>query len=449
MKTNSKLIITLFVGVLMGALDISIVGPAIPSIEKSVLIPQNDIGWIFSIYVLFNLVGISLFARLSDLFGRRSIYMTAVFIFLIGSLWVAMSHSYSSILIGRSIQGFGASGIFPVASAVIGDKFPVEQRGRMLGLIGMVFGIAFILGPIIAGIILSFTSWNWLFFINLPLAIFLLFYSWKYLPSEPTSQVFKLDWKGVITMGIALGFFTLAINSIDVKNILSSITNTSTLIFFAIAFISAFAFLYFEYREPQPIVNIRHFKRKQVSIASALAIGTGFFQALFSFLPKLAVGTLHLSPAKASFLLVPSVFSAAIGSPIFGRMLDKLGSRIVIFIGMTLMLAGLLVAVFIADSFVLYFTSGVFIGLAFSVLSGSALRYIVLNEVPAADRASGQGLITIFINVGQMVNATILGGIIAGGTSLLSGYHNVFLFLSVVAFFLLIASWFLKKKEAA
>ncbi|NQV51185.1 MAG: MFS transporter, partial [Candidatus Marinimicrobia bacterium] len=102
-KQNRKIIALLFVGVLMGALDISIVGPALPSIESALNLDVQFTGWIFSIYVLFNLIGVSLFARLSDIHGRRKIYILAVAIFGLGSLWVALSHNFSSLLIGRAV----------------------------------------------------------------------------------------------------------------------------------------------------------------------------------------------------------------------------------------------------------------------------------------------------------------------------------------------------------
>jgi len=156
-QKNQKAIISLlFTGVLMGALDISIVGPAIPSIESFLRLGPRFSGWIFSIYVLFNLIGISLFARLSDIYGRRNIYISALAVFAVGSLVVSLSQSFNTLLIGRAIQGFGASGIFPVASALVGDIFPPEKRGRILGLIGAVFGLAFLMGPFIAGILLRY-----------------------------------------------------------------------------------------------------------------------------------------------------------------------------------------------------------------------------------------------------------------------------------------------------
>jgi len=164
-KSNRRILAILFTGVLMGALDISIVGPAIPSIEEKLLVEPRLLGWIFSIYVLFNLTGVSLFARLSDIFGRRNIYMVSLGIFALGSLIVSTSKSFDTLLIGRAVQGFGASGIFPVASAVVGDIFPPEKRGQVLGLIGAVFGLAFLIGPIIAGILLNFFEWTVLFLI--------------------------------------------------------------------------------------------------------------------------------------------------------------------------------------------------------------------------------------------------------------------------------------------
>ncbi len=157
---NGKILTLLFAGVLMGALDISIVGPAIPSIEQTIQVDHRSLSWIFSIYVLFNLVGVSFLSKLSDLHGRRSIYILSVSVFALGSAVVAFSGNISTLLIGRAIQGFGSSGIFPVASAVIGDIFPPEKRGKTLGMIGAVFGMAFLIGPVIAGVMLKFFTWK-------------------------------------------------------------------------------------------------------------------------------------------------------------------------------------------------------------------------------------------------------------------------------------------------
>ena len=184
-KTRNKRLLVLFLGVLMGALDSAIVAPALPSIQNFFGIGDRALTWTFTIYVLFNLIGTPLMAKLSDTFGRRSIYILDVILFAIGSLIVSLSPSnlFAVLLAGRALQGFGAGGIFPVASAVIGDTFPPEKRGGALGLIGAVFGLAFLVGPILGGIILTITSWQWLFLINLPIALIVIVMGWQLLPA--------------------------------------------------------------------------------------------------------------------------------------------------------------------------------------------------------------------------------------------------------------------------
>ncbi|MCB0025449.1 MAG: MFS transporter, partial [Caldilinea sp.] len=155
---RNKVLWILFFGVLMAALDIAIVGPALPAIQQSFGVDERALPWVFNIYVLMNLIGTPLMAKLSDRYGRRLIYVIDIALFAAGSLTVMLAPAFSFVLIGRAIQGLGAGGIFPVASAVIGDTFPPEKRGSALGLIGAVFGLAFIVGPVIGGLLLML-SW--------------------------------------------------------------------------------------------------------------------------------------------------------------------------------------------------------------------------------------------------------------------------------------------------
>jgi MFS family permease len=153
-RERNRLLLVLFIGVLMAALDIAVTGPALPAIRAQFGMDVATASWIFGIYIVSNLVSSPLLAKASDRFGRRTSFLASVLLFGIGSIIVATSVDVTMLLIGRAIQGFGAGGIFPVASAVVGDVFPVEQRGRALGMIGAVFGIAFLLGPIIGGVLL-------------------------------------------------------------------------------------------------------------------------------------------------------------------------------------------------------------------------------------------------------------------------------------------------------
>ena len=418
----------LFVGVLMGALDISIVGPAIPSIEAAINIDDHYVGWVFSIYVLFNLLGISLFARMSDIFGRRIIYVIALLIFGVGSLMVSFSTNFELLLAGRAVQGFGASGIFPVATAIVGDLYPPDKRGRMLGIIGAVFGLAFMIGPFVAGVMLHYFTWNSLFIINVPIAALLIFFSLKILPSTKTTVVTKIDWSGIIWLGVGLAAFTFGMNNIDVTQ-LDSILSVKVLLPFLLALLSLMALLFSEKKAANPIIKFSFFRNNQIVFAGFLAIVTGMVQSVFIFIPKYVVDTFQVSPSTASFMLTPFVLAIAIGSPIFGRMIDKYGVKPIIISGLSFLFLGFLLLNMTESSLVLYYSSGLAVGFGLSVLSGSSLRYIMLNNTGVDDRAISQGMVTIFTSVGQLTGASIVGIVLALKSH---SFHTLFLGLSVM-----------------
>ncbi|NQV30926.1 MAG: MFS transporter [Candidatus Marinimicrobia bacterium] len=425
-KQNRKIIALLFVGVLMGALDISIVGPALPSIERALNLDVQFTGWIFSIYVLFNLIGVSLFARLSDIHGRRKIYILAVAIFGLGSLWVALSHNFSSLLIGRAVQGFGASGIFPVASALVGDLYPPEKRGQILGIIGAVFGLAFLMGPFIAGILLKFYSWNVLFTINIPITILLIYFSNKLIPSVPSKKIKSIDWMGIMMLGFCLATLTYGLNTLSGISTVFNWENALTIAPFLLALASFLFLVRVEKRAEFPIVELSFFQNRQIVIAGLLAISTGVMQACFVFIPKFVVESFSVASSTASFMLTPFVLATAFGSPIFGKMIDRFGVKIIVIIGLLLSASGFFLLSASGSHKALYYSSGVLIGLGMSVLSGSSLRYIILNNTSEDDRATSQGMLTIFISLGQLI-ATALIGVISATLMASQGYTSIFM----------------------
>jgi EmrB/QacA subfamily drug resistance transporter len=442
-KTPKGLIALLFVGVLMGALDISIVGPAIPSMESNLHIGPRFSGWIFSIYVLFNLVGISLFARLSDIFGRRYIYIIALTVFALGSLWVSLSTNFEYLLIGRAIQGFGASGIFPVASAVVGDIFPPEKRGRILGLIGAVFGIAFLIGPFVAGVLLHYLAWNFLFIINLPVSAVLIYFSFKILPSVPNIRVSRIDWSGIVTLGISLASLTFGLNNLNSSGLDTELFNSTVIFSLSLSVLSLIIFFLVEKRAENPIIKFSFFSNRQILIAGVIAVVTGVVQACFVFIPKFVVQSFSVAPSTASFMLTPFVIAVAIGSPLFGRLIDKFGVKKIIIIGLACLIAGFYILSLSSNQITLYYTSGIFIGLGLSVLAGSSLRYIMLNNTSVDDRAVSQGMLTIFISVGQLVGTAIIGLVLASLIQV-NAYQNIFTGVAVLLFFMLVLAFRLK-----
>jgi len=445
-KNKNKILVILLIGVLMGALDIAIVGTAIPAIEKTIAITQKTSGWIFSIFVLFNLLGISLLAKLSDIFGRRLIYVISLIIFGIGSLLVSFSNSVELLLAGRAIQGFGASGILPVASAVIGDIFPPEKRGRVLGMIGAVFGLSFIIGPLLAGIILSFFHWNTLFLINIPIVVVLCFAS-RLLPNQKIADKSSFDWKGIVSLGLTLSLFTYAVNNILATNLVASILSYNVLPFLIASIIFLIAFIFIEQKVKFPIIKISLFTVRQINIVVFIAFGIGFVQAFLVFIPDMLVTIKNIKVSQASFMLLPVVIATAIGAPVSGRMLDKFGSKVVIICGLIFIVFGFTLMSLRLENTINFYISGAIFGFGLSFLSGPSLRYVMLNEVSAAERATTQGLITIFTSIGQIFGSAVISGITAEYEGMEKGYLISIYLLTTIIFIFFIASFWLKNKD--
>jgi EmrB/QacA subfamily drug resistance transporter len=445
-KARNRLLGVLFIGVLMAALDIAVVGPALPTIRAVFAIDDRALAWVFAIYVLFNLIGTPLMAKLSDRFGRRAIYTLDVALFAAGSLLVALAPSYGILLLGRAIQGLGAGGIFPVASAVIGDTFPPEQRGRALGLIGAVWGIAFLLGPIVGGLLLLL-GWQWLFLINLPFAALVIVLGLRLLPTSRAATVAPFDWAGALILSGLLGALAYALNQIDSANLLS-LGAPTVWPFLLIALVLLPILLLVERRAADPIINLGLFRSQQVTLAAALAGGAGLSETAVVFVPALLVAAFGVSSSAASFMLLPMVLAMGLGSPISGRMLDAYGSKVVVLVGTGLITLGLLVESLLASSLVAFYIFSLLFGLGLAVLLGASLRYIMLNEAPASERASAQALLTLFTGVGQLVGSVLIGALAASGSGGVAGYSRSFLFLALVIGLLTLASLGLKSRAA-
>lgn len=447
-KTRNRILFLLFFGVLMGALDIAIVGPALPAIKDSFPgVTDRSIAWIFSIYVLFNLIGTPLMAKLSDLFGRKTVYIADVAIFAVGSLVVALAPQFGFILLGRAIQGLGAGGIFPVASAVIGDTFPPEKRGSALGLIGAVFGLAFIVGPILGGVLLL-AGWHWLFIINLPIALVLIIMSIRILPSSQFNQKVTFDWAGMAVLASLLALLAFGINQIDTANFFSSLVNPGVYPYILAAFLLVPVFLIIESRSTNPIIRLNLFKNRQMVIAYLLSAGAGFGESGLVFMPTLALAAeMVKSKSSASFLLMPVVLAMSVGSPMAGRFLDKFGSKAVILSGTFILTAGFVLLGVSSTSLTWFILAGVLIGLGLSALLGAPIRYIMLNEAATQDRSVAQGVASLFSSIGQLFGASIIGAVTASGNGSVAGYDNAYLLTGAVTLLLLFLTFALKSRN--
>jgi len=447
-KARNQILLVLFIGVLMGALDIAIVGPALPTIRSSFGVDDRAVAWIFTTYVLFNLMSVPLMAKLSDVFGRRAIYVLDVSLFALGSLIVALSPALPAMLVGRAVQGLGSGGVFPVASAVIGDTFPPEKRGSALGLIGAVFGIAFLVGPILAGAVLFFLSWHWLFVINLPIALVVVFMALHLLPGARPAQQREFDLIGMAVLAVLLAALTFGINQLDPARFATSIASLNVWPFLLLAVGLLPIFIGIELRAANPVVRMSLFKSRQVALVSFVSAGAGLGEASVVFVPALVVAAFGVTSSTASFMLLPAVLAMAVGSPTAGRMLDRRGSRVVLLAGTLLVTAGMFVVAFLASNMIFFYLAAILVGLGLGVLLGAPLRYVMLNESPASERASAQGILTLFTSTGQLVGGALVGAVAASFGGGITGYATAFLAVGLVMLIMTTLTLGLKSRAA-
>jgi EmrB/QacA subfamily drug resistance transporter len=430
--STTTVLTVLFLGVLMGALDIAIVGPALPALRAHFGVDDRAGAWIFTIYVFLNLLGAPLLAKLSDRHGRRPIYLLAVGIFAAGSALAALAPSFGVLLVARALQGLGAGGIFPVASAVVGDTFPDDRKGFALGMIGAVFGLAFIVGPILGALLLQI-GWQWIFLINLPVAALVMLLGWLALPDTRAPERLPFDLLGLLLLGVLLGGLTVGASNLDARELAASLASPQVWPFLLAAIVAAPAFWWAERRAADPLLRPSLLGTRQLVLANAITAGAGLGEGVIVFLPSLAVAAYGVSTSVASYMTLPVVLAMAVGSPLAGRLLDKVGSRAVILAGTLLLATGMAVLGILGAQLWAYYAASVLIGLGLASLLGAPIRYIMLNEAPPEDRAAAQGAVTVFTGVGQLLSGALVGAVAASGGGGMSGYMLAYLVCAGVA----------------
>ena len=427
-----RLLGVLFLGTLLAALDIAVVGPALPALREAFGLSERAVAWTFTAFVLANLTGLPVMAALADRVGRKRVYLFDIGLFAVGTLVVALAPSFGVLIAGRVVQGFGASGIFPVATAVVGDTFPPERRGRAVGLLGAVFGIAFLIGPALGGILLAVASWRWLFALSLPLALLVFVLSARTLPESRAVAPRAFDAAGVATLAALLAALVVGLSGIDASAPWGGLTEAWVWLPLALAVALLVLLVSVERRAEAPILRPGLVSRRPVQAACLLAIGAGIVEATFVLLSSYVVAAFGVERSTASYLLLLLVAGVTVGAPVAGRMLDRVGARSVVTVAMGLVAAGMGV-VALAPSLAVHLVGTVVLGLGLSGILGSSLAYILLAEAGADERAVAQGLSTIFLSVGQLVGAATLAALAASSASAVAGYQAGFGWIAVGA----------------
>ena len=418
-KTRNLILILFLIGVFMGSLDTGIIGPVLPSIEQSFNLTSRESSWIFTLFVIAFMIGSPVMAKFSDFYGRKKIFIMDVLLFGIGSCLIAFSFNIESIFIGRIIQGFGCGGIFPVAGAFIGDAFPLNERGKALGIIGSVFGISAIGGPLVGAALIPF-GWNWCFTINIPISIFI--------------------------VAFALYILPYGLNQIDSSNFINSLTSLKVAPFLILFIVLIPIFVKVEKMAQESIVPIHMLKNNEITIACIETLCYGIIYSSAIFIPSLAIISMGLNDQLASLMLIPILGANAVAAPILGKFLDSTGSRKLMMIGTLILTIGLIAIAVYPNNLIFFIIAGCLIGVGMVTIIGAPLRYIVLSEAKPQERGAGQAIVNMLSSAGQLIGGALIGGVIASFSGIL-GYKVSLILAAVVGFIAFLFTFKLKGRD--
>ncbi len=431
-KQIVPILVGLMSGLFLAALDQTIVATAIKTIGDD-LNGLSLQAWATTAYLITSTITTPLYGKLSDIFGRKPLFIWAISIFIIGSALSAFATSMYNLAIYRAIQGLGAGGLFTLALAIIGDIVPPRERSKYQGYFIAVFGSSSVLGPVIGGFfagqnsIIGITGWRWVFLVNVPIGLIALFIVGRTLHIPNFQRVnHSIDWLGAITLTVGL----IPLLLVAQEGRIWGWTSVESIACYLIGITSLILFVIFENRmKDEAILPLRLFKDKTFSLISVVGVitGAGMFGGL-AMLPLYLQIVGGSSPTKAGLELLPLTLGIMTGSIISGRVISKTGKyKIFPVIGTILLTATLfLMTTFNADTkywwiAILSYLFGVGLG---HVLQPTVIA--VQNAVAKRDLGVATSSVTLFRQLGATVGTAAFISILFGrvGNETQSAFQN-------------------------
>ncbi|MFC0215153.1 MFS transporter [Paenibacillus chartarius] len=387
---------TFLLGIFMGALDHGIVGPALSSIMAAYAVDATWGVWSFTMYTLLFAVSIPILGKLSDRFGRKRTFMFGISMFALGSLLAAFAPSFGWFLAGRAVQAVGTGGIFPITAAQIAVSYPPERRGRMMGLIGTVFGVGTILGPIIGGLLISQLAWQWIFLVNVPISIVIIALIATYRQAQAPVKK-PIDLPGIALLTAALISIMYGITA---KNITVA----------AIGLLFAAGLVLVERKAADPVMNVRYFTRANSLILLLASMASGFVMAsATNMMPYFTEKVLGLAAGSSGYMVAPLAAASMAASLAGGVLVDRISARRVLELGFVISAIGALCLAFLVSSAAALIPVLVVLGFGIGIITGAPLNMLMLQTVEPKETGAAVGYVSLFRSLGSTMGPTVAG----------------------------------------
>jgi EmrB/QacA subfamily drug resistance transporter len=409
-RAKIEILFAVMLGLFLGALDQTIVGPALPTVVTE--LSGNDYYvWAVTIYLLTSTISVPFWGKLSDLYGRKPIFMIGIVIFLVGSALSGLSQNMAMLIAFRGLQGIGAGSLFPVALAVIGDLFTPAERGKYQGLFGAVFGIAFIVGPLVGGFLTENISWHWIFYVNIPIGLVSLFFIYRLLPTVKNPRATRnFDVLGGTIFTIAISFLLVGLTNKQ----FGEWTDTTVGGFILVGLVGTVLFILAEARAKEPIIPLNLFRIRTYtsSMISTFFASFAFFGAII-FLPRWFQIVHGFSPTNSGLAALPLMVGLIGSSIASGLIVARTGRYKWLLVG-AIALMGVSTALMtqltantpLEVVWFWMFLAGLGVGPTFSVFT-----LVVQNAVPFHELGVATSNLTFFRQIGGTVALAIVGTI--------------------------------------
>lgn len=399
---------------LLASLGQTIVSTAMPIIAAD-LDGLDHITWLITAYLLASTVSAPIFGKLGDLYGRKVVMQGGILVFLTGSVIAGLAHSMEVLVIGRAVQGLGGGGLIVVAMAVVADVMPPRERGKAQGLMGSMFGISTVIGPLIGGFLVEQFTWHWIFFFNLPIGVLAYAILSFALPRRADHKRHSIDYMGAVLL---TGFLSAVVMAASVGGTTFAWGSVEMILLVAFSLALLIAFIVVERRAAEPILPLGLFANNTFLVINSVGmlVGCAMFGTI-AFLPLFLQVVKGVSPTNSGMFLVAMMAGLLTGSIGAGKLMSDTGRyKMLPILSTGLLAVGMLALATISPATPLWQVAVymLLVGLGIGPVMSVGVAAIQ-NAIPVSMMGVGTASANMFRLIGGSVGTSAFGAIFAAG----------------------------------